>query len=271
LRPGFARGAGEDRLAERPVWAASHVGLVRRVNEDRILVGGWRSEGANVIWRGALPTHRGWVVIADGMGGHQAGDVAAQVAIETIARSIKHAHDERDIASMLEAANRDLYVAMNQHGGAPGMGTTIAGVIWSERCGLVFNLGDSRAYLIEPEGLLQISADHTLAAFGLPGRALTQSLGGTLCPTPLRPRIEYVNLAADIGLLLCTDGLSDLLDEGQIARILAGRTTNPAQQLTAAALDAGGHDNVTVVVVGPSAEATATTSRRHSWQLADSN
>jgi serine/threonine protein phosphatase PrpC len=241
--------------AERPVWAATHVGHVRSSNQDRCLVGDWRSDGTNASWRGALAAERGWALVADGMGGHEAGDVASRVAVETISRFIGQAESPREIAAMLDTANRDLFEAMHSGDGRPGMGTTIVGVRWTEREALIFNLGDSRAYRACPKGLAQVSRDDTLGGHGLPGggrsHVLTQCLGGSRTPRPLRPHIDRLPLAHDTGLLLCSDGLTDMLNDDEIARVLAQNANDPAEQLVAAALDAGGQDNVTVVIVGP--------------------
>ena len=75
--------------ADRPVWAATHVGRVRALNEDRCLVDDWRSDGTSAIWRGTFPLGRGWAVVADGLGGHHAGDVASEIAVSAIAELIR--------------------------------------------------------------------------------------------------------------------------------------------------------------------------------------
>jgi PPM family protein phosphatase len=140
---------------ERPVWAATHVGRVRTLNEDGCLVGSWRSEGPSASWRGIMPTGRSWAVVADGMGGHGAGDVASGVALNTIARLIRTATTEVHITRMLDAANQSLFEAMYGGDGRPGMGTTVVGVVLIGAKALIFNIGDSRAYSVDESRLLQ--------------------------------------------------------------------------------------------------------------------
>jgi len=239
---------------ERPAWAATHVGKIRPLNEDRCLVGDWRSEKAVEDWRGSLPAGRGWAVIADGMGGHEAGNVASRIVVDTIADLIRDADSETLISRMLEAANRRLFEAMYAVGGKPGMGTTVVGVVFSDRVALVFNVGDSRAYTIRKDSLIQLSRDDTLDVRRGTSRArshaLTQSLGGSTKPQSLQPHLQRVLLEDDDALLLCSDGLTDMIEEDEIAGILIRHPENPAKQLIAAALDAGGEDNITVIIIG---------------------
>jgi protein phosphatase len=224
------------------------------LNEDRCLVGDWRSDGSNANWRGVLAADHGWAVIADGMGGHEAGDVASRIAVDAVYRVIRQVTCAADIEEMLDGANRDLFAAMHSGVGRPGMGTTIVGARWAAHEVLIFNLGDSRAYWVGPEGLAQVSRDDTLDAHDFRGRArshvLTQCLGGTSRPTPLQPQVKSLPWVSDASLLVCSDGLTDMLSDDEIAPILAQNADNPAKRLVAATLDAGGHDNVTVVVVG---------------------
>ena len=78
-----------------------------------------------------------------------------------------------------------------------------------------------------------------------------QSLGGSIKPQSLRPHLQRITLEDKDILLLCSDGLTDMIDDDEIAGVLMRRQENPAKQLVAAALDAGGEDNITVVVIGP--------------------
>lgn len=240
---------------ERPAWATTHVGRVRPLNEDVCLVGGWRSRKANDNWRGVLSTSRAWAVIADGMGGHEAGNVASRVVIDAIADLIKDASSEASISAMLETANRRLFEAMYESGGRPGMGTTVVGAVISEREAFIFNVGDSRAYVLRGGELFQLSHDDTLnvrrGTLRHRSYALTQSLGGSTKPRVLQPHYRRISLEDHDTLLLCSDGITDMIEEDEIAGILVRHSEDPAQQLIAAALDAGGEDNITAVVVGP--------------------
>ena len=245
---------------DRKAWAAAHVGKVRTLNEDRCLVDDWRSEGPSATWHGTLPAGRGWAVVADGMGGHDAGDVASEIALAAIAELISAVKVKPDIQRMLETANQKVFEAMYSRAGRPGMGTTIVGVVLVGAEALVFNIGDSRAYSVEGNRLVQRSRDDTPGSSAKGPRrrshALTQSLGGTISRRPLHLHTEEFKFAEDALLLLCSDGLTDMLDEGEIAGILVRNPDNPAEKLVAAALDAGGEDNVTAVVIGRAKKAS---------------
>jgi protein phosphatase len=244
---------------DRPVWTATHVGRVRDANEDLYLVG--KRMGADPIesWSGRMAVGHGWAVIADGMGGHEDGQIASRIVIETIAGSIESVRDEADVASMIENAHRKLFEAMYSGQGRPGMGSTVVGVVFFDHEALVFNVGDSRAYEIRRGQLLQLSRDDTLGVGRgrRGGHALTQSLGGTATPQPVSPHIRRFRLDDHVGVLLCSDGLTDMVQENRIGTLLAEHATNPAEHLATAANDAGGKDNITVVVIGPKATAAA--------------
>ena len=112
----------------RRMWAATHAGLVRTVNEDRCCVGEWVSDGHNESREGIIECARGWAVIADGMGGHDAGEFASQSAIGTIHEMIAQAGSESTIARMLERANERIFEEMFSDRGRPAMGSTAVGV-----------------------------------------------------------------------------------------------------------------------------------------------
>lgn len=239
--------------ARRPVWASTHPGFVRAENEDGCLVGAWRSKQPIETWRGELPLD-GWAIVADGMGGHQAGKVASRVVLESIARDIPIARDAEALRAMLDHANHNLFEAMYNEG-RPGMGTTVVGARFGDGDALVFNVGDSRAYKRLGRRLMQLSRDDSVGPSG-PGRsarshALIQSLGGSTRRTSPTPHIVRVQFASDDALLLCSDGLTDILSDAEIAGVWQRNEGNPAERLVAAAMDAGGRDNITVVVVGP--------------------
>ena len=212
------------------------------------------SDGRNASWYGLVDCAPSWAVIADGMGGHDAGEIASESAVRTIMRLAKGAQSELDIARMLEAANDLIYEEMYGDRGRPAMGSTVVGVVLRGQAVLIFNVGDSRLYLTRGPELVLESVDDTLARV-LPNQkvrshALTQSLGGSSRRIPFTPHIKGRILSSSEGLLLCSDGLTDMLSEEEIGSILLRRPTNPAQALVSAALDAGGSDNITVVVVG---------------------
>ncbi len=233
--------------------AATCVGRVRRVNEDSYL---------------ALPPV---YAVADGMGGHGAGDVASALAIEALiscARSRPLSADA--VLAALEAANRAI-IARDE---ADGMGTTVTGLALLEAGGghlMVFNVGDSRVYRLAGGRFDQVTVDHSevqeLVLAGVLTReqarthprrnVVTRALGGD----PVL-RADHWLLPALSGdrYLLCSDGLySELSDEAIVGQLAIDDAQRAAAALVAAANDAGGHDNITAVVVDGDDDAAAPT------------
>jgi PPM family protein phosphatase len=224
---------------------ATTIGRVRRVNEDSYL---------------ALPP---LYAVADGMGGHGAGDVASGLAVEELAKCVVpgRALYAESILVALEDANR---VIIEQDEGN-GMGTTITGLAGIETAEgprlMVFNVGDSRVYRLTGGRLDQVSVDHSEVQELIQAGALTReqarthprrnivtrALGSELI---LRPDHWLLPVIAGDRYLLCSDGLFGELTDEQILPLLA--TPDPrraATTLVTAADEAGGRDNITVVVV----------------------
>jgi protein phosphatase len=238
----------------RQVWATTNVGLVRSRNEDSCCVGHWLCNGGDGNWSGQLDCALGWAVVADGMGGHDAGEAASESVIRTIIGLARDACSELDVARMLETVNERIYREMYDGHGRPAMGSTVVGVIFREQQAIIFNVGDSRLYVAEGGELKQESIDDTIIRTvenrQIKTHALTQSLGGSYSRISVTPHIKTIPLKNGAGLVLCSDGLTDMLSDDEIAANLARRQPDPAQSLVSAALDAGGSDNITVVVVG---------------------
>jgi serine/threonine protein phosphatase PrpC len=239
---------------------------VRPGNEDTLAVGDWIA--ANDVERPKRFTHDLRtplpVIVADGMGGHAAGDVASRHVAETIQQRAGEVRDARTAGDLLIHANRRLYEAMEQGIGAPGMGTTVAGVILRDGAVVQFNVGDSRIYRMDAGArrLTQLSVDDTPGPKLDNGRTarqttpvVSQSLGGQPSYTAIEPHAEQDAAPGDgTCYLLCTDGLSDLLEAGEIAEILARADGDEGDfravdRLFQAALDRGGKDNVTIALV----------------------
>lgn len=222
----------------------THIGHVRADNEDTIAV----SEADYlplVHWSGKVPLPNGWALVADGMGGHAAGEVASRIAVELLRPVLTALTNGHEIALAINAANDALFDTMLRHPEFKGMGTTIAGVILRGNHALAWNVGDSRIYLHREGKLTQISIDDVVG-----GNMLTQCLGGSVRQTRIEPHINEIRLSPGAQLLLCTDGLTDMLTEDQIATILQGNREEPAAHLVSAALEAGGFDNVSAVMIG---------------------
>ncbi len=197
------------------------------------------------------------VAIADGMGGHAGGEVASAIALDT-AMTVGG-----DPAMRVQAANLAVVDAARERPKLSGMGTTLTlGVFDPDGDLELAHVGDSRSYLMRGGDLEQISTDHSyvaemIAAGKLTPReaavhpyrsVVTRAIG-------LDPTVEVdsygVLLKAGDRILLCSDGLTDMLDDARIAAILHESTdpADAADSLVAAANEAGGIDNITVVVV----------------------
>lgn len=221
-------------------WVQSHRGLVRPNNEDAFAVS--PALVADELWQGVIPAE-GWVIIADGMGGHAAGQVASRLAVECLRNLADLLRDEDGIEEAAEAVHSAIFAAMREDAMLAGMGTTVAGVVLRPDEALCFNVGDSRIYHMGAR-LSLLSQDHVID-----GHVLTQCLGGLSeedVPEPATLRIKWKKGQR---LLLCTDGLTDMLDDDEIETIMDRARASPAEALVAAALNAGGGDNVTVIVL----------------------
>lgn len=223
--------------------AATDIGRVRKANEDSYL---------------ALPP---LYAVADGMGGHGAGDVASALAVDVLAAYARRPLSVDVILAALDEANE----AIIRGDQGAGMGTTITGLAALDTVGgshlMVFNVGDSRVYRLAGGHLDQVTVDHSevqeLVRLGAitsdqarthPRRnVVTRALGGA--PDL---RADYWLLPAVTGdrYLLCSDGLhGELQDETLLRLLVAGQPQEAAEALIRAADEVGGHDNITALVV----------------------
>lgn len=223
--------------------AMTHVGLVRSGNEDAIAVSA-TNEFPLICWNGALPIEHGWALVADGIGGHVAGEVASQIVIELLRPVLGSLTNRDEITLALNAANDGLFDTMERHPEFEGMGTTIAGVILRGDHALAFNVGDSRVYLHHQHKFTQVSTDDVVG-----GNMLTQCLGGFSRLARIVPHVREIQVPAGATVLLCTDGLTNMVPEACIASILSTSGGSSAAALVAASLTAGGPDNVSTVVI----------------------
>jgi protein phosphatase len=236
-------------------------GLVRRTNQDTFLVDN---------------RHRLWAV-ADGMGGHQGGDIASRLVVDTLANFAPTmrpnaagpgARDEEHaifrLTTMVEQAHRAILSHADHHPSLEGMGTTLVAAhllpLPTPRL-VVVNVGDSRAYLIRGTTIMQVTRDHTVieeqiragrltpyeAAHHPDRHVLTRAMG-------LGSTIEVDVFPCDVSdgdlVLLCSDGLTKMLTDERILQTVLPHRHNPplaTQALIGVALEEGGIDNVTVI------------------------
>jgi serine/threonine protein phosphatase PrpC len=249
--------AGDNLKMDFEFYSQTDTGRVRTNNEDAV----------------ALDPKCGVAVLADGMGGYAAGEVASGMACDFIQAELGRWLQEaagnatdgdvkRAMDICVDNANRAIFSAANSNPTYAGMGTTLVlGVFRSGRL-LLGHIGDSRAYRLRAGELQQITKDHSLlqeqidagiltpeeAQFAAHKNLVTRALGVedlVLMETHL-----HDVQSADI-YLMCSDGLSDMLSDSQIADVMSAHTSLPEMgaALVAAANDAGGRDNIAVVLV----------------------
>jgi protein phosphatase len=247
--------------------SATDRGRIRTNNEDSVAV--------------SAPV--GLMVLADGMGGYNAGEVASGMATSFIERELGRwlgdaaaDIDEREVRRAMnicvDNANRAIFNAAHTHSQYAGMGTTlVVGVFRRDRL-MLGHIGDSRGYRWRDSRLVQLTRDHSLlqeqidaglispeqAAFSHQKNLVTRAMGVedvVLLETHAHPVLP------DDWYLLCSDGLSDMLDDGRIADVLRQHTDvdKAAQALIDAANQAGGRDNIAVILVAVRAGTASST------------
>jgi len=242
--------------------ALTHQGALRARNEDTIALGDWvRSApmAAPERFDHELPAEDALPVlalVADGMGGHAAGEVASRVVAELLVEQAARAVDGAALAGLLQAVNHRLFETMRARPSLDGMGTTVAGVVVLPTACLVFNVGDSRVYRLDAAGLLQLSTDDTPGPKLADGRTaamtshlITQSLGGAYEEVGIEPHLLSAPPAPRERYLLCSDGLSDLLTRDEIEAELAADNQSSVQALFEAAMARGGRDNISIIML----------------------
>ncbi len=240
----------------RPKDAAScfgrtDAGMVRPNNEDNF----------------SIILEKNLFIVADGMGGHKAGEVASRVAVETLVDffsdeslqqiqgnplAIQHA-----LISSFHQANRKVMEMASEDAAMQGMGCTLIACFIDEKIAYVCHVGDVRAYLFEMGRLDQITCDHSLMAdqtvalqnmtAGAGRNVVTRSIG---FPFPQEPEFHRLPLRPGNKILLCSDGLWSMVADGEICSILE-KATGPKEacdNLIHQANQAGGEDNITAVV-----------------------
>lgn len=212
-------------------------------------------------------------VVADGMGGHAAGEVASEIAVTTISECAPERADAEELGMAVEQANRDIINAALAGEGREGMGTTCTAAMLEGNQLVIAQVGDSRAYLLHGGKLTQLTRDHSLMANMIeagqitpeearvhPSRSvITRALGSDPLTTP---DLYEINVEDGDRLLLCSDGLTAMVEDDEIEAIM-NRIADPqrcASALVNEAIAAGGLDNVTVIVAD--AEGAAKVKRR---------
>ena len=231
--------------------AALNRGRVRPRNEDALILGDVVVAGQDRAAFVQMPQGRPVVLaVADGLGGHPCGDVASQRACRDLSRAPLPA-DAAGLITRLIDIDYALKDAATDDPACMGMGTTIAGVLLTDESVLVFNIGDSTVFRIEDGLLRRVSVSDALTdAQGRSG-ALLQCLGGRPQGLAPAPHVTALPPDADCPILICTDGLTNLLSIWDIEAILMGGGLDPVGSVNAlvdAACAAGGHDNIAIIL-----------------------
>lgn len=236
-----------------------------------------KKRGNNEDSYGIVPLEDGYniFIVADGMGGHNSGEIASRMAVDHISEAVvnspelvipDHPGEPEEmidkIAGMIKNANRAIFQRPLEDSGYTGMGTTVVvAVVKDDRLHLG-HVGDSRAYLIHQDTILQLTADHSYveelvrngtlrkeeAKFHPQRNLITRALGTA---RSIQVDVATHELAPGDFLLLCTDGLTNMLEDEEIKNIIieAGNPEVACRKLVEEANGRGGDDNITVITV----------------------
>jgi PPM family protein phosphatase len=239
--------------------ARTDIGKLREINEDA-----WLADGR-------------LFAVADGMGGHNAGEIASALGLETFASvfgpppaGVVPDEVETALKNGVDAANQAVHEAAAKKRAYAGMGTTITAAYVDGASLYLAQVGDSRAYLLRDGVLTQLTVDHTLVQEMIARGEIDEELARI---HPLRHVITralgtFPSVAADISrrdlkaadvVLICSDGLSSKLETARIQTIMTSATglEKAADELVRAALDAGGEDNITLILMSEAEDAGA--------------
>ena len=235
--------------------AATTRGLRRTSNEDALAIGGALLAGELAApLCGRLAGGAAVLAVADGLGGHAHGAVASREAVCHLLGDSGRLSVPEGCVAALRHANLHLHDLMLRRPETVGMGTTVAGIAISGDSFCWFNVGDSRIYRLRGSQLEQLSVDDRPAAphdgSGRVSHALLQSLGGRRAISPVHPHAGQAALLPGDRLLVCSDGLTDMLADAAIADILLAcpDAAGACARLLAAALHAGGRDNTSLIL-----------------------
>ena len=253
--------AGADAVSganEFIAWGArSDVGLVRGHNEDSFLL--------------QAPLF----VVSDGMGGHAAGEIASSITVETIGERAPATADDVLLGAAVEAANLAVMRGAEEGIGKPGMGCTATAVLIEKNKMAVAHVGDSRVYVLRHGTLVRVTHDHSYVEELVDSGQITADEARTHPSRSIITRAlgsdadmyaDHFSLEVNDGdrIILCSDGLSSMISDSEMETVAVSSATpqQAADNLVAAALTAGGSDNVTVVVVDVLNDGLADAARR---------
>lgn len=228
-----------------------------------------RQLNQDVVYSSELPVGNlpNLFIIADGMGGHKAGDFASRFAVDTICREVEHSSGrspEEILQSAINVANTGIFELSNENRDLEGMGTTVVAAVVYGDCLKVGNVGDSRLYIVNGKNIRQITTDHSLveemirmggldreSARTHPNKnIITRAVGVT---SAVAADFYEVRLQEGDIILLCSDGLSNMLEDEEIRMIVNAQRDimEKAEALVRAANQNGGRDNISLILIEP--------------------
>ncbi len=242
----------------------THAGLVRTHNEDCIGASDWIRSApmiSPIVIECSLDEVR-LCVIADGLGGHVGGEVASVLTVRELLSATSGFTGPESMKDILHGVNKKLYDIMGASPQLTGMGTTVVGIVAKNLNICIFNVGDSRAYLSMGGFLRLLSKDDSAASemtetsdrTGLHSHGITQSLGGLVTFCPIEPHLVSRTAIPGERYLLCSDGLTDMLDLDAIEACLTEDPKESVDHLVRSALAAGGLDNISVLIADISSQ-----------------
>ena len=244
------------RRKRAPVSAfgATDVGRVRSANQDDFVV----------LTGDDAPLGEALVAVADGMGGHAAGEVASEMSLDLLVASLKRASapDERALRDAFASANAGVFQAASHNPEYRGMGTTLVVGLVAGGEMIIGNVGDSRMYLLRNNNLERVTRDHSWVGEMVASNMLTEEQAANHPRRNVLTRALGVAASVDVDtsrlplrrgdrVMLCSDGLHGMVDDKTIARIIGGKSLKlerAARDLIELANKAGGTDNITVAL-----------------------
>ena len=242
-------------------FSVTDIGKKRKLNQDYVFSSDTRIGNLSNVF-----------IVADGMGGHNAGDYASRFTVDTMVEEIERSFEQSPVKifeKAIKTANRKLREKAAEDEALSGMGTTVVAATVLGRYLQVANVGDSRLYVINDK-ITQITRDHSLveemvrmggidketARTHLDKNIITRAIGATDTVD-----VDFFNVELNRGdiVLMCSDGLTNMLEDEEIRMIVSGQRDiiEKAQRLVAAANDNGGNDNIAVILIEPFADEPA--------------
>ncbi len=237
-------------------------GMVRDNNEDAISIGGvFLRDEAMQLAVDVNDNGYFYLLVSDGMGGHEKGEAASEITLTEMSEQfamhdIKPETFENDVQEAGRYISFKLNRAAYDQGQERPMGCTLTGIVWSYGETYLLNAGDSRTYRLRDGMLRQLTVDQTERGYTNnpeASKALLNCLGGGL-DGMIKVENFTGKIIEDDLILICSDGLTDMLDDDEIESILTegvteqGMTENLAEQLKEKACEAGGYDNISVIL-----------------------